>query len=58
MVQEIAEELGCIIGEECIVAEGEVAFAGTVLCGTVEGPARALLTAERTALNFLQVGHS
>jgi nicotinate-nucleotide pyrophosphorylase (carboxylating) len=35
------------------VAEGEVAFAGTVLC-TVEGPARALLTAERTALNFLQ----
>jgi nicotinate-nucleotide pyrophosphorylase (carboxylating) len=35
------------------VAEGAQAQAGTTLC-TVHGPARALLTGERTALNFLQ----
>jgi len=36
------------------VAEGESAVADQLLF-TVEGPARALLTAERTALNFLQL---
>ncbi|WP_024303530.1 carboxylating nicotinate-nucleotide diphosphorylase [Pseudogulbenkiania sp. MAI-1] len=35
------------------VEEGERVAAGTVLC-EIAGPARALLTAERTALNFLQ----
>ncbi len=35
------------------VSEGEVVEPGTVF-GTAEGPTRALLTAERTALNFLQ----
>ncbi len=35
------------------VAEGDQVPADTVLC-RLEGPARALLTAERTALNFLQ----
>ena len=35
------------------VAEGERIKANTVVC-LVEGPARALLTAERTAINFLQ----
>ena len=35
------------------VAEGERVNADTVLC-TVSGPARALLTAERSSLNFLQ----
>ncbi len=35
------------------VAEGEEVAAGTVLC-RLEGPARALLTGERTALNLLQ----
>jgi nicotinate-nucleotide pyrophosphorylase (carboxylating) len=35
------------------VPEGAQATAGTALC-TVHGPARALLTGERTALNFLQ----
>lgn len=33
--------------------DGDRVAAGTALC-TLEGPARALLTAERTALNFLQ----
>jgi nicotinate-nucleotide pyrophosphorylase (carboxylating) len=36
------------------VAEGDLVAAGRVLF-TVAGPARALLTAERTALNFLQL---
>lgn len=36
------------------VAEGAPVAAGAVLC-TLEGPARALLTGERTALNFLQL---
>jgi nicotinate-nucleotide pyrophosphorylase (carboxylating) len=36
------------------VAEGDSAVADQVLL-TLEGPARALLTAERTALNFLQL---
>ncbi|BBL76932.1 carboxylating nicotinate-nucleotide diphosphorylase [Methylomagnum ishizawai] len=35
------------------VAEGEAATAGTELCA-LRGPARALLTGERTALNLLQ----
>ena len=36
------------------VAEGDSAAAGQLLLG-IEGPARALLTGERTALNFLQL---
>lgn len=36
------------------VAEGEQVAAGTLLC-ELSGPARSLLTAERTALNFLQL---
>jgi nicotinate-nucleotide pyrophosphorylase (carboxylating) len=36
------------------VAEGEGVAANQLLC-TVQGPARALLTGERTALNFLQL---
>jgi nicotinate-nucleotide pyrophosphorylase (carboxylating) len=35
-------------------AEGDLMKAGSVVC-TIEGPARALLTAERGALNFLQL---
>ncbi|HEY0180477.1 MAG TPA: carboxylating nicotinate-nucleotide diphosphorylase [Dokdonella sp.] len=38
---------------EWLVREGELAAAGTVLC-RIDGAARALVTAERTALNFLQ----
>lgn len=36
------------------VAEGDAMIADTEVC-TLEGPARALLTGERTALNFLQL---
>jgi nicotinate-nucleotide pyrophosphorylase (carboxylating) len=36
------------------VAEGETVEPGTAVCA-VSGPARALLTGERTALNFLQM---
>jgi nicotinate-nucleotide pyrophosphorylase (carboxylating) len=39
---------------EWLVAEGETVAAATRLC-VVRGRARALLTAERTALNFLQL---
>jgi nicotinate-nucleotide pyrophosphorylase (carboxylating) len=35
-------------------AEGDMMHAGSVVC-TIEGPARALLTAERSALNFMQL---
>ncbi|MES2117064.1 MAG: nicotinate-nucleotide diphosphorylase (carboxylating), partial [Pseudomonadota bacterium] len=35
-------------------AEGEMMTAGSLVC-TIQGPARALLTAERSALNFLQL---
>ena len=35
-------------------AEGDMMKAGSVVC-TIEGPPRALLTAERSALNFLQL---
>ena len=35
-------------------AEGELVASGSTVC-TLEGPARSLLTAERTALNFLQL---
>jgi nicotinate-nucleotide pyrophosphorylase (carboxylating) len=35
-------------------AEGEMMKADTLVC-TIQGPARALLTAERSALNFLQL---
>lgn len=36
------------------VAEGELMAADTVVC-SIQGPARSLLTAERAALNFLQL---
>jgi nicotinate-nucleotide pyrophosphorylase (carboxylating) len=39
---------------EWALAEGAAAPAGTTLC-TLTGPARAVLTGERTALNFLQL---
>jgi nicotinate-nucleotide pyrophosphorylase (carboxylating) len=35
-------------------AEGDMMHAGSVVC-TIEGPPRALLTAERSALNFMQL---
>jgi len=41
------------VGIEWRVEEGEAVTANRILC-TLTGPARALLTGERTALNFLQ----
>lgn len=41
------------IGIEWLVQEGDLVNAGSTIC-TLSGPARALLTAERCALNFLQ----
>jgi nicotinate-nucleotide pyrophosphorylase (carboxylating) len=38
---------------EWLAGDGEQVAAGALLC-RIEGPARALVTAERTALNFLQ----
>lgn len=38
---------------EWLAAEGEAVSAGRIVC-RIDGPARALLTAERSALNFLQ----
>jgi nicotinate-nucleotide pyrophosphorylase (carboxylating) len=46
--------LGSTIAFHCELPDGSAARAGTVLA-TIEGPARAILTAERVALNFL--GH-
>lgn len=46
---EVDRSLGC----DWLVKEGEWVEAGTVI-GHVRGPARSILTAERTALNFLQ----
>jgi len=37
-----------------LIADGETVTAGAILA-EIEGPARGLLTAERTALNFLQI---
>ncbi|MEN2428501.1 carboxylating nicotinate-nucleotide diphosphorylase [Chromobacterium vaccinii] len=45
-------DAGCAV--EWLAAEGERVEAGRELC-RISGPARALLTAERSALNFLQL---
>jgi nicotinate-nucleotide pyrophosphorylase (carboxylating) len=46
--------LDAAIGIEWHYAEGDTMAAGTPVC-TIVGPARAILTAERSALNFLQL---
>ncbi|WGG52972.1 carboxylating nicotinate-nucleotide diphosphorylase [Rugamonas sp. DEMB1] len=46
--------LDASIGIDWHYAEGERMAADSLVC-TIEGPARALLTAERSALNFLQL---
>jgi nicotinate-nucleotide pyrophosphorylase (carboxylating) len=50
---EVFHQIDPAIQIEWLVAEGEHVVADTELC-RIKGPARALLTAERTALNFLQ----
>jgi nicotinate-nucleotide pyrophosphorylase (carboxylating) len=47
------QELDAGVEIEWLVHDGDHVHAGALLC-RIEGPARALVTAERTALNFLQ----
>ncbi|MEM6302543.1 MAG: carboxylating nicotinate-nucleotide diphosphorylase [Pseudomonadota bacterium] len=55
--REWADQVFKTVDDRCNIrwsfADGDQLSAGVTLC-TVSGPARALLTAERTALNFLQ----
>ncbi len=53
-VDETFRQLDAGVRLDWRIAEGELALAGEVLF-TAAGPARALLTGERTALNFLQL---
>ena len=50
----IMHALDAAIGIEWHYAEGDMMTADTAVC-TIVGPARAILTAERSALNFLQL---
>ncbi|GIX31148.1 MAG: nicotinate-nucleotide pyrophosphorylase [carboxylating] [Porticoccaceae bacterium] len=50
---EVFRQLDPAVAVRWAVAEGEEVAAEALVC-TLEGPARALLTGERTALNFLQ----
>lgn len=50
---EVFRQLDPDVAVEWSVAEGAEVAAGTVVC-RLHGPARAILTGERTALNFLQ----
>ncbi len=50
---EVFRRLESAIGIDWHIKEGDTAKADTVIC-ELEGPARALLTGERTAMNFLQ----
>lgn len=52
-VNEVFAQLGRTVVIDWYLTDGEHAEAGDVICKLV-GPARALLTGERTALNFLQ----
>ena len=52
-VDEVFRQLDPSVRVEWAAAEGAAVAPGDLLC-TIEGPARSLLTGERTALNFLQ----
>ncbi|WP_417685589.1 carboxylating nicotinate-nucleotide diphosphorylase [Pseudidiomarina gelatinasegens] len=52
-VNEVFKQLGSTVTVNWLVADGDVVDADSVLC-ELEGPARIILTGERTALNFLQ----
>ena len=52
-VDEVFRQLDPSVRVEWSAAEGAALAAGDLLC-SIDGPARALLTGERTALNFLQ----
>jgi len=51
--EQVFKQLDAKVNIEWLVAEGNSVKAGTVLC-RLSGPARALLSGERTALNLLQ----
>jgi nicotinate-nucleotide pyrophosphorylase (carboxylating) len=53
-VDEVYRQLGPEVRIDWHAADGDALAAGALLCH-LEGPARALLTGERTALNFLQL---
>jgi nicotinate-nucleotide pyrophosphorylase (carboxylating) len=52
--EETFRQLDAQVRVRWLVQEGSPVSAGTVLC-ELDGPARAILTGERTALNFLQL---
>ncbi|NMA41796.1 MAG: carboxylating nicotinate-nucleotide diphosphorylase [Oligosphaeraceae bacterium] len=53
VVEALFKELCCDLELVCLVKEGDLCAPGTVMA-TIRGNARAILTGERTALNFLQ----
>ncbi len=53
-VDEVFKQLGDTVRIEWQVADGQHVAANSLLC-TLSGPARTLLTGERSALNFLQL---
>lgn len=53
-VDEVFRQLGDAVNVQWQVADGDVVAANSLLC-TLSGPARLLLTGERSALNFLQL---
>jgi nicotinate-nucleotide pyrophosphorylase (carboxylating) len=54
VAHEVAQRLDPSAALEVLVADGEVVTYAPLTVGRIEGSARALLTAERTALNLLQ----
>ncbi|TRW50563.1 carboxylating nicotinate-nucleotide diphosphorylase [Aliidiomarina halalkaliphila] len=52
-LDEVFQQLGGTVIIQWQVADGDVITANQALC-TLQGPARAILTGERTAMNFLQ----
>ena len=53
-VDEVCRQVDPDIGVNWHFADGDALDAGATLC-TMQGPARSILVAERTALNFLQL---
>jgi len=53
-VDEVCRQVDSAIGIDWRRDDGDSLVAGAVIC-TLQGPARSILTAERTALNFLQM---
>lgn len=53
VVEEVFAQIARAVVVKSLVAEGDVVEKGTRVCA-LDGPARGILTGERTALNFLQ----